>query len=77
MINCCEHVTLSVSAVGSGQLFYQWKKDGKPIDCNKPTLTIPFFRCKHQGDYTCEARDSQETVESRPAKLKLSKYVSL
>ena len=78
-ISCGENVTLQVFAVGSEQLFYQWKKDNKDITDSKITginrqkLTISSFGCSHQGDYTCEVNNGHKTITSSCAKLKLSK----
>ena len=73
---------LSVSAVGSGSLSYQWKKNGKDItrdqpdftETDTPNLKISSLKPKHQGSYTCTVSDGQKFVESNPAELKLSKY---
>ena len=78
-INCRKPVTLSVSAVGSGQLSFQWKKDGKDITdpeytgVKGPKLTIPSFWHKHQGNYICNIKNTKQSINSSPAKLKLSK----
>lgn len=78
-ISCGENVTLQVSAVGSEQLSYQWKKDKKYITDPKfigikgPKLTISSFGCSHQGDYICEVKNGHKTITSSCAKLKLSK----
>ena len=80
IINCCERVTLSVSAVGPGQLSYQWKKDGLDVrdpNCSgikESKLIIPSFRHKDQGHYKCEIKDDHnKAIESNTAELKLSK----
>lgn len=79
MVKYGEPVTLRVSAVGSGYLTYQWKKDGKPIRDSgtcESTLTIPSFGYQHQGIYTCKVSDGlhQKPIESTSANLRLSKY---
>ena len=71
---------LSVSAVGSGFLSYQWKKNGKYITqsefngTNTPTLKINSFKSEHQGSYKCIVNNGQKVVESNPAELNISKY---
>ena len=69
-------VTLSVSAVGSGCLSYQWKKDGKAISDSKqcsgtsePTLTINGFSTDSQGEYSCVIKNNHKTIESNSAKM--------
>ena len=73
---------LSVSAIGSGSLSYQWKNSGKDItrdqpdfsETDTPNLKISSFMPEHQGSYTCIVSDGQMFVESNPAELKLSKH---
>ena len=75
-----ESVTLRMSAIGSGQLSYNWKKNGQDItdsdNCtgtDTAALTITSFTEENQGQYTCIVKNHIKTVESRPTKLKLSK----
>ena len=78
----CSPVILSVSAVGSGSLSYQWKKNGEDITRDQPdfsgtdtsNLKISSFMPENQGSYTCIVSDGQTFVESNPAELKLSKH---
>lgn len=53
---------ITVSATGSGELSYQWIKDGRDIfddtlpNCcgtNTSTLCIKKFLSVHEGEYTC------------------------
>ena len=73
-------VSLSVSAVGEGNLSYQWKKDDlditdrRCIGIDTSTLTIISFSDAHVGKYTCTVQDSKTSVQSNPAQLDLSKY---
>ena len=72
-------MTLHVSAVGSGQLSYQWKKDGRDItdpNCsgiNTEDLVINSFSEINQGRYVCIVKSDNRTIQSNPAKLELSK----
>lgn len=76
-------VSLSISAIGPEPVSYQWKNDGVDIvneDCigiDESTLTIRSFSLKHQGNYSCEVKHKEKSVESDPAKLKLSKQLLL
>lgn len=67
-----DFVTLSVSAVGAGNLTYEWIKDGKHV-IYSPTLTITSFQPQHQGCYICVVSDGQKSVTSSNATLALSK----
>ena len=79
LINCGDSITLQVSAVGSGNLKYKWKKDGKEFSDSNCTgmdtsaLTIISFSCENEGDYTVEVNNDHKTIESNSAKLELSK----
>jgi hypothetical protein len=82
IVNCDESVTLRVSAVGSGQLSYQWKKDELEITdddhytgINTAALTIFSFSDKCQGDYLCIVKNDDVTIESKHAKVERSKSV--
>jgi predicted lipoprotein with Yx(FWY)xxD motif len=82
IVNYDESATLRVSAVGSGQLSYQWKKDDQEItDCdhyagiNTAALTISSFSDKCQGDYLCIVKNDNVTIESKHATVELSKSV--
>ena len=74
-----ESATVRVSAVGSGQLSYMWKKDGNEItnlddyaNINTAALTVSSFSENSQGEYTCKINDVSKTVQSNPSKLELS-----
>ena len=80
IVNCGESVTLHVSAVGSGQLSYQWKKDQQEITdrdhytgINTAALTITSFSDRYQGDYQCIVKNDDATLESKHARVELSK----
>ena len=74
-----ERVSLSVSAIGPGPLSYKWKKDGNDIDdldctgINEQTLIVRSFSLKHEGNYMCEVKHSENLINSKSAKLGLSK----
>lgn len=55
-------VTISIEAIGPGELSYTWKKDGAVItstkypDCtglDTDTLTISPLAALYEGDYVC------------------------
>ena len=75
-----ESTTLCVSAIGSGELYYKWKKNGQDItdpNCTEietASLTITSFSEQNQGKYMCEIKNALKTVESHSVKLELSKY---
>ena len=74
-------MSLSVFAIGTGQLKYQWKKDGQNVtdsECIGPdtsNLGITSFSDAHVGWYTCVIKDSQMSVESYPARLDLGNWL--
>ena len=83
IVNCGESVTLCVSAVGSGQISYKWKKDERDIthlnNCtgiDTEVLTITSFSDKYQGSYKCEVKDGVQTIMSTIANVEISKYCS-
>ena len=74
-----ESATVRVSAVGSGQLSYMWKKDGNEItnlddyaNIKTAALTITSFSENSQGEYMCKINDASTTVQSSPSNLELS-----
>ena len=78
----CEYnaaVSLSVLAIGTGLLKYQWRKDGqdikdpKCIGVDTSTLGITSVSDAHIGKYTCIVEDSQTSVESKSAQLEIGK----
>ena len=80
IVNFGENVTLHVSAIGSGQLFYKWNKDQREITdrdhytgINTAALTITSFSEKYQGDYICIVKNDNVTIKSKHAKVELSK----
>jgi hypothetical protein len=82
IVNCDESISLRVSAVGSGQLSYEWKKDELKLTdrdhytgTNTAALTISSFSDKCQGDYLCIIKNNNVTFESKHAKVELSKSV--
>ena len=72
-------VSLSVSAVGPGPLSYKWKKDGVGIvdedytGIDEATLIVRSFSLEHEGNYSCEIKYNEKSMESISAKLELSK----
>ena len=80
IVSCGTSVTLHVSAVGSGQLSYEWRKDQQKITdrddydgIDTAALTITSFSDKYQGDYLCVVKNNDAVVESKHAKVELSK----
>ena len=72
-------VSLTVSAIGPGPLTYRWRRGRAVIDdedctgVDEATLTIRSFSQRHEGDYSCHVYCNENSVESHPAKLELSK----
>jgi hypothetical protein len=65
-----ESVNLSVMAIGSPVLRYQWQLNGNPIaDSNQSYLTFPSVQVADQGDYTVTATNTFGTVTSHVATL--------
>ena len=68
-----------MSAIGPGPLSYKWKKDGVDINdqdytgIDEATLIIRSFSLKHEGNYSCEIKYNEKSMESKSAKLELSK----
>ena len=79
--NCGESVTLHLTAVGSGQLSYEWKKNQKEIidrdhydGIDTATLCITSFSDVCQGEYMCIVKNNDDAIiESKHAKVELSK----
>ena len=79
--SCGESVIIHVSAVGSGQLSYEWKKNQKEIidrdhydGIDTAALTITSFSDICQGEYSCIMKnDDDATIESKHAKVESSK----
>jgi hypothetical protein len=65
-------VSLNVDATGSGELSYQWQKDGVDLPgATSATLTISSFKPWHVGSYRVRVSDSVDSVWSNPAQLSL------
>ena len=68
-----------MSAIGPGPLSYKWKKDGVDINdqdytgIDETTLIIRSFSLKHEGNYSCGIKYNEKSMESKSAKLELSK----
>ena len=68
-----------MSAIGPGPLSYKWKKDGVDINdqdytgIDEANLIIRSFSLKHEGNYSCEIKYNEKSMESKSAKLELSK----
>jgi hypothetical protein len=64
------NVTFTVSAVGTGALTYQWRKDGAIIPAATNTShTVVNVQLSDQGAYTVVVSDSSGTVSSQPGFL--------
>lgn len=62
--------SFSVVAAGSGDLFYQWSKDGVPIPgATRSTLYFNGVDFTAAGNYTVTVRNSQRSVSSAPVPL--------
>ncbi len=65
-----ESVTLSVAAVGAGQIRYQWQFKGQPIQgATSPELLLPSFQPNQAGEYRVVLVDQFGTLTSDPAVL--------
>lgn len=70
-----DSVTLSVVAFGAEE--YEWKRDDKVITgpkyhgTNGPILTINGFSAADQGEYSCIVKNSERSLESKPANMAL------
>ena len=66
-------VTFSVSATGSGDLTYQWAKDGQAIlGAQSSSLTIYNPSVSDSGSYTVTITNTLGTIVSAPATLTVS-----
>jgi hypothetical protein len=65
------NVTFTVSAFGNGQIVYQWRHDGQPIQgANGPSYSITNVQLyEHAGYYDVVAQDIISSVVSAQAKL--------
>ncbi|HAM70163.1 MAG TPA: hypothetical protein DCM86_00780, partial [Verrucomicrobiales bacterium] len=60
--------TMSVKAIGTGPLSYQWTFEGKTIaGATQPSFTISNAQLKDSGDYVVRVTDSIGTAVSDPA----------
>ncbi len=76
--DACEAAVASFSivAAGTGDLSYQWNRDGEPLfdggsvtGAETATLQIDPVDVNHAGQYTCEITDACGTIESQSAVL--------
>lgn len=71
------NATLGVSAVGSGTVTYQWKRDGKNVDgATASTLLLENLTPAVAGNYSVEVKNSSGTVVSAPAKVTVLEAIS-
>ena len=64
------NVTLSVSATGTEQLFYQWRKNGNLIaNANSPSLELNNVQLSNSGVYSVMVSNPYGTVASTVARL--------
>ena len=64
--------TLTVAAIGTGPLSYQWYLDGVPITgANQPSLTVSNAQPQDAGNYTAAVSNSLGIVSSNAASLSL------
>jgi arabinan endo-1,5-alpha-L-arabinosidase len=62
--------TLAVTGTGSGELSYQWHKDGVAIPgAISATLEFVSLQASDAGDYTVTVSDSVAATVSRPARI--------
>lgn len=64
------NVTFTVTAIGTGTLRYQWKRNGTLLPgANSPTLTLNNLTPDDAGDYIAMVEDDIGPTESQPATL--------
>lgn len=69
-VNQNQAVTFNVAASGSGNITYQWLKNGTPISGKtEATLTLPSAQTADAGSYSVEVRSEQNTLTSEVAVL--------
>ena len=62
--------TLTTSASGSGIVWYQWMKDGTPVEgATKSTLALASASASNLGNYTVTVANAGGAVVSVPARL--------
>lgn len=65
--------SLLVSATGSGNLAYQWRKDGTSLPgATQNVFEIPLVTAAHAGNYTCVITNSAGTTTSNAATVSVS-----
>ena len=66
------NAVLTVSATGTGPLFYQWRFNGVPITgATNASLTLNNFMPSNAGLYSVSVRNTAGSVVSAPARLTL------
>lgn len=69
---------LSVDAIGSDPLSYQWFLNGNPLqNQNSSTLLIPNFQTSNAGNYHCTVQNPYSTSEITSTICKVSAVLSL
>ncbi|MSU23835.1 MAG: hypothetical protein EXS32_08435 [Opitutus sp.] len=64
--------TLAASANGAGFLWYQWLKDGTPVEgATKPTLSLSSASPANLGNYSLIVSNAGGSVVSAPARLEV------
>ncbi|MSU65756.1 MAG: hypothetical protein EXS38_06580 [Opitutus sp.] len=64
--------TLTASANGAGFLWYQWWKDGTPVEgATKPTLSLSSASPANLGNYSLVVSNAGGSVVSAPARLEV------
>lgn len=70
--------TLTASASGNGFVWYQWLKDGAPVEgATQSTLTFKTAAPANAGTYTLVAANAGGTVTSAPARLVITSASAL
>jgi len=57
-------VTFAATAVGTGPVSYQWRKNGSPIGANSPTLILNNVTIANNGNYDLVATVGSQSVTS-------------